>query len=138
MSINAADLAVLVNLRKKGHFGVPRAVMEIGAQQLSADVFDGEHLVEVAHLFDADVGLISNLGSPKGTSAELSPDAPLARHFWEWLGFSYASIDIDGSPGSVPLDLNYDDVPEGIRGKFMLVTNFGTTEHVANQLNALV
>jgi predicted O-methyltransferase YrrM/SAM-dependent methyltransferase len=136
MGINSADLAVLVNLRKKGHFEVPRAVMEIGAQQLSADVFDGEHLAEVGDLFGADVNLISNLGSAKGTRAELSPEAPLARHFWEWLGFSYASIDIDGSPGSIPLDLNYDDVPEGSRGKFPLVTNFGTTEHVANQLNA--
>jgi hypothetical protein len=53
-----------------------------------------------------------------------------------WLGFDYASIDIDGSPGSIPLDLNYDDVPPEAKGGYDLVTNFGTTEHVANQLNA--
>ena len=29
-----------------------------------------------------------------------------------------------------------DQVPEGCRGKYRLVTNYGTTEHVANQLNA--
>jgi hypothetical protein len=136
MGINAADLRVLVNLRKGGHLEAPRAVVEIGAQQLSADLFDGERLTEVADLFDVDVDLMSNLGSPKGTMAELSPEAPLARCFWEWLGFTYASVDIDGSPGSIPLDLNYDDVPKEVRGKFTLVTNFGTTEHVANQLNA--
>ena len=53
-----------------------------------------------------------------------------------WLEFDHDAIDIDGSPGSIPLDLNYDDVPIEARGKYDLVTNFGTTEHVANQLNA--
>ena len=62
--------------------------------------------------------------------------APLAREFWTWLGLSYASIDIDGSPGSIPLDLNYDEVPTEFIGKYDVVTNFGTTEHVANQLQS--
>src|SRR6202008_3458775 len=43
---------------------------------------------------------------------------------------------IDGSPGSIPLDLNYDSVSKDELGRYQLVTNFGTTEHVANQLNA--
>jgi hypothetical protein len=34
------------------------------------------------------------------------------------------------------LDLNYDEVPAENRGRYDLVTNFGTTEHVVNQLNA--
>lgn len=63
-------------------------------------------------------------------------DATAARDFWTWLGFKYAAIDIDGSPGSIPLDLNYDSAPSHVLGKYQLVTNFGTTEHVANQLNA--
>ena len=62
--------------------------------------------------------------------------APLAREFWTWLGLSYASIDIDGSPGSIPLDLNYDEVPAAFVGQYDVVTNFGTTEHVANQLQS--
>ena len=61
--------------------------------------------------------------------------APLARGFWTWLGCTYAAIDIDGTPGSIPLDLNVDDAPAAARGAFHLVTNFGTTEHIANQLN---
>ena len=62
--------------------------------------------------------------------------APLAREFWEWLGFDYVSVDIDGTPGSLALDLNFNSVPNSVRQKFNLVTNFGSTEHVANQLNA--
>ena len=62
--------------------------------------------------------------------------APHARNFWHWLGLGYAAIDIDGSPDAIPLDLNYDDIPKPEKGKYQLITNFGTTEHVANQLNA--
>jgi hypothetical protein len=43
---------------------------------------------------------------------------------------------IDGSLGSIPLDLNFDSIQTRHKGKYSLVTNFGTTEHVANQLNA--
>jgi hypothetical protein len=71
-----------------------------------------------------------------GRLKPLDASAPWARQFWTWLGFDYASIDIDGSPASVPLDLNYDDVPADFKRRFQLVTNYGTTEHVANQLNA--
>ena len=60
----------------------------------------------------------------------------MARELWQWLGLEYAAIDIDGSPGSIPLDLNCDEVPAKARAKYRLVTNFGTTEHVANQLHA--
>jgi hypothetical protein len=70
-------------------------------------------------------------------AVEHQPEStPLAQDFWKWLGFDYASIDIDGGPYSIPLDLNYDDAPWEARGKYPLVTNFGTTEHVVNQLNA--
>jgi hypothetical protein len=34
------------------------------------------------------------------------------------------------------LDLDFDGIPTEHKGKYSLVTNFGTTEHVANQLNA--
>lgn len=70
------------------------------------------------------------------SDTNLLAGAPLAREFWTWLGLSYASIDIDGSPGSIPLDLNYDEVPTELVGRYDVVTNFGTTEHVANQLQS--
>jgi len=66
----------------------------------------------------------------------LNQNAPQASMFWKWLGFSYKAIDIDGTPHSIPLDLNYDEVPFKEQGNYQIVTNYGTTEHVANQLNA--
>ena len=61
-------------------------------------------------------------------------DAPLARSFWQALGFEHASIDIAGN-STIRLDLNNDRVPETLRGAFDLVINAGTTEHLANQAN---
>ena len=60
----------------------------------------------------------------------------MTRAIWRWLGVEYLAIDIDGSPDALALDLNCDAVPAAGRSKYGLVTNFGTTEHVANQANA--
>jgi len=116
------------------------AVIEIGAQQLSNTFLRARDRLELlGRLFGATAK--PDLPVPEaptiiGGVEPLSETAPLARQFWEWLGFQYASIDIDGSPNSIPLDLNYDMLPDWARKKFDVVTNFGTTEHIANQLNA--
>jgi hypothetical protein len=52
-------------------------------------------------------------------------------------GLSYRAFDIVTAPDCEWLDLNSDRVPKRWRGHFDLVLNFGTTEHVLNQLNAL-
>src|SRR5579863_7275263 len=139
MGIGLTDLDLLIRLRRTGQLDNARSIIEIGAQQLSNHFFHPERLREVAALFNADPVGIAALGQPGSGPhgpQDLPPDAPLARKFWEWLGFCYAAIDIDGSPDSIPIDLNYDAVPNAARARYDLVTNFGTTEHVANQLNA--
>jgi hypothetical protein len=139
MGIGSSDLDLLIRLRNAGCLEPPCAVVEVGARQLSNHFFDNERLSEVARLFGADPAGIPALGraaSDRHGPQDLPSDAPLARGFWEWLGLRYAAIDIDGSPNSIPLDLNYDRAPKSARGAYHLVTNFGTTEHVANQLNA--
>ena len=115
--------------------------MEIGAQQLANNFLEAtEELEEVGRLFGTEVPL--SLPTPRhthiahGELEHLDAHAPSSRNFWLWLGFDYASIDVDGSPGSIPIDLNFDSLPPGAAGKYQLVTNYGTTEHVANQLNA--
>jgi hypothetical protein len=139
MGIGSSDLDLLIRLRGAGFLEAPCAIIEIGAQQLSNHFFDDERLGELARLFGADPDGIPGLGkaaSDRRGAQDLPADAPLAREFWEWLGLRYAAIDIDGSPHSIPLDLNYDRAPKAARGVYGLVTNFGTTEHVTNQLNA--
>jgi SAM-dependent methyltransferase len=54
---------------------------------------------------------------------------------FEKAGMEYVSIDIADGYRTVILDLNRSELPPEFRGKFDLVLNFGTTEHVLNQFN---
>lgn len=141
MGISLKDVQLLIRLREDGYLPDRASVIEIGAQQISNSVLRNSSEVErLGRLFGTKslAPLPSPLASQVGPDGHerLSPDATLARELWTWLGFSYASIDIDGSPGAIPLDLNFASVPPKLLGKHHLVTNFGTTEHVANQANA--
>lgn len=49
-------------------------------------------------------------------------------------GWSYAAIDIFRADGVTLLDLNLHELPTDFIGRFDLVTNFGTSEHVINQM----
>jgi hypothetical protein len=136
------DTLYFLEFLRSGNF-LPRnpKLVELGAQQLNNDFLRAGSEVE-------RLGSIFQIGTPfvlpkpgvshivHGDHEGLDASAPVARDFWIWLGFEYASIDVDGTPGSIPLDLNYDSAPPELEQKFDLVTNFGTTEHVANQLNA--
>ena len=141
MAIYGKVLDVLIRLKEEGYIANKSAIIEIGAQQISNDFLLAKaRLNRIARLFDITEPHYlpdpSSSSIVSGALEHLNSDAPLARDFWKWLGFSYASIDIDESPESIALDLNFDATPEKYYGCFNLVTNFGTTEHVANQLNA--
>jgi hypothetical protein len=140
MALNPREIFILWRLLEEQ--GLPRAgkIIEIGAQQLTEEFLrDREGIATLAHTLGIAAPL--DLRAPRervlaGGSELLPGDAPPARLFWEWLGYDYASIDLDGSPGSIPLDLNFDQVPDEHLHRYDLVTNLGTTEHIANQLNA--
>jgi hypothetical protein len=58
-----------------------------------------------------------------------------ARLLYEALGIKYGCVDVDGRFGSVVMDLNFDEVPAAHKGRYGLVTNHGTSEHIMNQYN---
>src|SRR4051812_37254305 len=141
MGIGSDAIELLIRLRTSRLLPRRCSVMEIGAQQLANSFLEStDSLVRLGQLFGIDRILSFSEPQPSrvahGDLEHLDSDAPRARDFWHWLGFEYASIDIDGSPGSIALDLNYDEAPAETLGQYDLVTNFGTTEHIANQLNA--
>ena len=56
------------------------------------------------------------------------------KQYFEEMGMEHVSLDINGLDGSLPLDLS---IPVSVElGKFDIVTNMGTTEHVGNQFHA--
>jgi len=135
MGITTQDLRLITDLREAGHLSAGR-VIEIGAQQLSDNFLTDLEGIERA---SAAFGVVRpSLPAPLGEDPHggMHRAAPIARPFWEALGFEYSCIDIDGTPGAIRLDLNTARVPRRLRERFGLVTNFGTTEHVANQLQA--
>ena len=140
MGAGLKDFDLVVRFKNEGYVRPHGAVVEIGAQQLSNDVLRNRQKVrELGQAFGIthDIDLPDPAASILMQGVEhLDSAAPPSRLIWTWLGFEYAAIDIDGSPGSIPLDLNFDDVPKKFKKHFQLVTNLGTTEHVANQLQA--
>jgi hypothetical protein len=137
VGMGASVLPLLMKLKRQGHIANGCAVIEIGAQQLDESFIDAtEDIAAVGRLFGTLTPPPSFAWTGPRSDTNVLAGAPLAREFWTWLGLNYASIDIDGSPGSIPLDLNYDKVPVELVGRYDIVTNFGTTEHVANQLQS--
>jgi hypothetical protein len=140
MGISYHDIDLLIRLKSAGEIPNGGAVAEIGAQQLGASFLAStDELGALGRLFGKTKDL--ELPAPPlariahGDLIHLEKSAPLARQFWEWLGLKYFAVDIDGNE-SIQIDLNFDAVPAAHCGRFDLVTNYGTTEHVANQLNA--
>lgn len=143
MGLNVGDIQALGELKKRDILGKHPAVLEVGAQQISNEVLRAtEQLDALCALFDRGSFLEKTRLAPDASeytdyAVEHQPEnAPYTKELYEHLGFEYACLDVDDSPHHIRLDLNYDETPGYLAGRFDLVTNLGTTEHVANQLNA--
>lgn len=71
----------------------------------------------------------------------VGPDGVALNRAWlgevfDAVGVEYHSFDVAEMYRTEVFDLNRDRLPERHRGRFDLVLNFGTTEHVFNQFNA--
>lgn len=139
MGIASSDLVCILKLRADSIVPQRPRIVDIGAQQLSSELVRNQPLLDKAA--DAFSVTRRSFGTvPYRTNGEhelLPRTAPFARELWAWLGCPYAAIDIDETQHSIPLDLNFDEVPRKYRGAFDVVTNLGTTEHVANQMQAM-
>src|SRR5580693_300359 len=137
VGMGASTLPLLMALKRRGYIPNGSAVIEIGAQQLDESfVGAAEDIAATGRLFGLTTPPPSFAWTGPRSDTNVLAGAPLAREFWTWLGLHYASMAIAGSPGSIPLALICDDVPAELIGRYDVVTNFGTTEHVANQLQS--
>ena len=126
--MDSEGLTFLLSLTELGYVKGGGAIVEIGAQEL---FLEGQ----TSLLID----FMNAFGVPTvGSEAELEAMCQRgpARSMWELAGFSYSCVDTSGEFGSMEIDLNYDSVSWRHRGQYDVVTNFGCTEHIANQMNA--
>jgi SAM-dependent methyltransferase len=126
MGTSSNNLDKIRWLYDEGFLRMPAAIADIGCQQLSHST--NESIKAFA----------SHFGRP------VDEERLAAFNHYSFMGdlylaagFDYVSIDIIDAPYVHRFDLNTDQVPESLRGRFDLVINAGTTEHVLNQLNAL-
>lgn len=142
MGLNSDLVDTLIFLKNKNLLPKNRNVAEIGAQQLGTNFIESTiNLENFRKSFGLDKPIPEFLNNDKKIMAHggleyLSQNAPSSRIFWKWAQFDYLSIDVDTQFDSIPLDLNFDQVPRRFKNRFHLVTNYGTTEHIANQCNA--
>ena len=140
MGLGIQDVMIVAKLRKEGFFRGKSSIVEIGAQQMSGSMFENmswrDHCAEAFGVEKRNFTGVASGPIVHGELGALNAAAPPSRDLWNWLGFDYASVDVDGSPGAIPLDLNFAETPKNMIGKAALVTNCGTTEHIANQVNA--
>jgi hypothetical protein len=131
MGLGPTILSLYRQLQLLGSFDGIDSVIELGSQGVWCP--DRRLLDGLFEAFgrpippDNEISLYIN-----NTGTGLAP----SRHLHESLGFKYDCVDIDGNFGSLTLDINFDAVPPGYRGKYGLTTNHGTTEHLLNQYNA--
>jgi len=76
--------------------------------------------------------LLGNLYFAKGTQCiQKKAGTKIVHKYFEKNGIDVVSIDLNGKDGALSLDLQ-EPLPESI-GKFNIIINAGTTEHVAKQ-----
>lgn len=135
------SLAMIERMRGLGLFGNGRiSVLDVGSSNLySASAGGIEAFLRAYGAFEgADAGAFAErlaAGSAYDASSG-GINGSFVGELLERAGFAYNAIDIADGYRTTILDLNHDVVPAEFAGRFDLVLNFGTTEHLLNQYNA--
>ncbi len=133
MGIGPKNLMKIRELSANGLLAPRAEILELGAQEVYCE--GGEEIVRAFVDFYVGSQNVNWSAVPlssndvirlarRGFSAEL----------FRACGFRYCALDIFDGDGVTLFDLNINHVPADLKGRFDLVTNFGTTEHVINQL----
>jgi hypothetical protein len=131
MGVSEGAIKLYFELFDRGLFKNIESVVEMGSQEL--------HLTK-----DAFEGLVAAAGITNYREEDF-PDLPnwpeqprsSSKPFYEMLGAKkYSSIDLNGEHGSIPLDLNQPLTDASLWGKYDLVADHGTNEHVFNVVEA--
>ena len=136
MGIGPKNLIRIQDLCDKEVLLPKASVLELGAQEIYCAGNEGIVASFSRFFFDrSSAGWNASMLSQDEISALSNKgfSAPLFRA----CGFNYLALDIFNGDGVALFDLNISSAPPTLKGLFDLVTNFGTTEHLINQLQAM-
>lgn len=127
VGISPSTVGLFYQLAQVGELASVERIVELGAQDL--------HCWNYAPLLNKVTAALGREQFDGADLKQLAEGGP-ARKFFERLGWEYECIDTNGEHGALVLDLNFDPAPVNHHGHYDMVTNFGTSEHLINQINA--
>ena len=130
MGVGYKNLLRLSSLFEQGFVPPRGAVLELGSQNITAAGFEDqfEQIVEALR------GRAGQNGVMDRAAVRGLADGGKMSRFLELCGSEYRALDIFEDDKVHLFDLNMHDLPDELRNHFDLVTNFGTTEHVFDQV----
>jgi len=129
-------LGLLDDLRLKGVLKSGCAVLDIGSSNLYSADSESIRSFLAHYNIDADMAFIGRLSAGSAYGSDGGSNESWAGELLEKAGMTYLAFDIANGFRTQIFDLNQEALPQKHRGAFDVVLNFGTTEHVINQLNA--
>ncbi len=128
MGINAGWLDQFIERASLDGFKSGDAILDIGAQEF----FCASDPAAINRF-------LKHFGAAPYSTKELdglANNGTYVRETFRRAGLDYSATDIISAPGVIRLDLECARLPWRYRRRFKFINNSGTTEHVANQLNA--
>jgi hypothetical protein len=136
MGTSAKTLARLMQLHGEGLLPNGGSIIELGAQELYCTSQDA--LVRDTIKYFARHNLaIRRIESYNEEEIRRFADKGLLGGLLTACGFYYKALDIFEAENTIQFDLNIHSPGPDLTGKFDVVTNFGTTEHLINQFQAI-
>jgi hypothetical protein len=131
LGYSTGNLAKLGDLIRSNEFA-GRRIIDFGSQDLK--IFSRDDLSTLQ-------SFVGSLGGPRNyldkTREEQFPLLLTAIDVFTAAGFQYTCCDVDQRPGTVYVDYNTLKFDRSLYGKFDIVANVGTTEHLPNPVAAL-
>jgi hypothetical protein len=133
---SAKTLSRFADLHARGLLPASAAVIELGAQELYCSGQD-DYVREVLRFFTDRNPALRPAADYTGDEIAAIAGRGMFSRMVKACGFSYLALDIFDADDTALFDLNLQDPGPELVGRFDLVTNFGTTEHVINQFRSM-
>lgn len=130
-------LQKLDELRRNGLLAPRCSVLDIGSSNLYSATPDELRAFLSHYNASADAAKLKMMADGSYFGPKGGINCTFVGELMDLCGMSYLSFDIANGYRTMAFDLNSEQVASTLSGSFDLVLNFGTTEHVMNQHNAM-
>lgn len=135
MGASLKTIQQLMTLTEQGHLPYGSEICDIGTTQLFGHAAK-EAARSMLDYYATKAPPGADITSVTDSQLEKIADGGFLGELLTFAGFRYVALDIFDAPRTILFDLNRHAPGPNLRGRFDMVLNFGTTEHVFNQFAA--